>query len=168
MHVGIAYMRWQGKRSRHSRRMRTRNFTYLARGPCHRYWWPGDEKSKKIGGHRNNIARPEHSIPSPSTIKYFYSGHRVTIFRLNKVNIIHHDSLAPSVRRRQNGTKFRGPKISWHSTIRGRIALGIEVQVLYSPQCKPLQFCYNKTKNKASPDDIWPQHKRYHILGLQR
>ena len=33
MHVGIAYMRWQGKRSRHSRRMRTRNFTYLARGP---------------------------------------------------------------------------------------------------------------------------------------
>ena len=34
MHVGIAYMRWQGKRSRHSRRMRTRNFTYLARGPC--------------------------------------------------------------------------------------------------------------------------------------
>ena len=34
MHVGIAYPRWRGKRSRHSRRMRTRNFTYLARGPC--------------------------------------------------------------------------------------------------------------------------------------
>ena len=34
MHVGIAYLRWRGKRSRHSRRMRTRNFTYLARGPC--------------------------------------------------------------------------------------------------------------------------------------
>ena len=33
MHVGIAYLRWRGKRSRHSRRMRTRNFTYLARGP---------------------------------------------------------------------------------------------------------------------------------------
>ena len=35
MHVGIAYLRWRGKRSRHSRRMRTRNFAYLARGP-----WP--------------------------------------------------------------------------------------------------------------------------------
>ena len=33
MHVGIAYLRWQGKRSRHSRRMHTRNFAYLARGP---------------------------------------------------------------------------------------------------------------------------------------
>ena len=34
MHVGIAYLRWRGKRSRHSRRMRTRKFAYLARGPC--------------------------------------------------------------------------------------------------------------------------------------
>ena len=33
MHVGIAYLRWRGKRSRHSRRMRTRKFAYLARGP---------------------------------------------------------------------------------------------------------------------------------------
>ena len=33
MHVGIAYPRWRGKPSRHSRRMRTCNFTYLARGP---------------------------------------------------------------------------------------------------------------------------------------
>ena len=33
MHVRIAYPRWRGKRSRHYRRMRTRNFTYLARGP---------------------------------------------------------------------------------------------------------------------------------------
>ena len=33
MHVGIAYPRWRGKRSRHSRRRRTRNFTYLVRGP---------------------------------------------------------------------------------------------------------------------------------------
>ena len=33
MHVGIAYPRWRGKRSRHSRRMRTRNYTYLVRGP---------------------------------------------------------------------------------------------------------------------------------------
>ena len=32
---GIAYPRWRGKRSRLSRRMRTRNFTYLARGPCY-------------------------------------------------------------------------------------------------------------------------------------
>ena len=36
MHVGIAYLRWRGKRSRHSRRMRTRNFAYLARGPLQR------------------------------------------------------------------------------------------------------------------------------------
>ena len=35
MHVGIAYPWWRGKRSRHSRRMRTRNLTYLARGPWH-------------------------------------------------------------------------------------------------------------------------------------
>ena len=35
MHVGIAYLQWRGKRSRHSLRMRTRNFAYLARGP----WW---------------------------------------------------------------------------------------------------------------------------------
>ena len=33
MHVGIAYPRWRGKRSQHSRRMRSRNFTYLVRGP---------------------------------------------------------------------------------------------------------------------------------------
>ena len=32
MHVGIAYLRWRGKRSRHSRRMRTCNFAYLVRG----------------------------------------------------------------------------------------------------------------------------------------
>ena len=36
MHVGIAHLRWRGKRSRHSRRMRTRKFTYLARGPWHK------------------------------------------------------------------------------------------------------------------------------------
>ena len=36
IHVGIAYLRWRGKRSRHSRRTRTRNFTYLARGPFQR------------------------------------------------------------------------------------------------------------------------------------
>ena len=33
MHVGTAYLQWRGKLSRHSRRMRTRNFAYLARGP---------------------------------------------------------------------------------------------------------------------------------------
>ena len=33
MHVGIACPRWRGKRSRHSWRMRTRNFPYLIRGP---------------------------------------------------------------------------------------------------------------------------------------
>ena len=33
MHVGIACLWWRGKRSRHSRRMRTRKFAYLARGP---------------------------------------------------------------------------------------------------------------------------------------
>ena len=33
MHVGIACLRWRGKRSRHSRRMRIRKFAYLARGP---------------------------------------------------------------------------------------------------------------------------------------
>ena len=40
MHVGITYLRWRGKRSRHSRRMRTRSFAYLARGPwvLHGYW----------------------------------------------------------------------------------------------------------------------------------
>ena len=32
MQVGIAYLQWRGKRSRHSRRMRTLNLTYLARG----------------------------------------------------------------------------------------------------------------------------------------
>ena len=33
MHVGIAYPLRRGKHFRHSRRMRTRNSTYLARGP---------------------------------------------------------------------------------------------------------------------------------------
>ena len=33
MHVGIANLRWRGKRSRHSRRYTTRNFLYLVRGP---------------------------------------------------------------------------------------------------------------------------------------
>ena len=48
MHVGIAYLRWRGNRSQHSRRMRTRDFAYLARGPCPCYfspranrWYPG-------------------------------------------------------------------------------------------------------------------------------
>ena len=39
MHVGIAYLRWLGKRSRHSRRMRTRDLAYLARGPCRQLLW---------------------------------------------------------------------------------------------------------------------------------
>ena len=39
MHVGIACLRWREKRSRHSRRMRTRNFPYLARGPWHVSFW---------------------------------------------------------------------------------------------------------------------------------
>ena len=38
MHVGIANPRWRGKRTRHSRRMRNRNFTYLIRGPLHPLW----------------------------------------------------------------------------------------------------------------------------------
>ena len=33
MHVGNAYPRWRGKRSQHPLRLRTRNFTFLARGP---------------------------------------------------------------------------------------------------------------------------------------
>ena len=37
MHVRIAYPQWRGKRSRNSRRIHTRNFTYLARGSCHAY-----------------------------------------------------------------------------------------------------------------------------------
>ena len=41
MHVGIAYLRWRGKRSRHSQRMRTRDFAYLARGPwLNHYYMP--------------------------------------------------------------------------------------------------------------------------------
>ena len=39
MHAGIAYLRWRGKRSRHSRCMRTRNFAYLARGPWLECTW---------------------------------------------------------------------------------------------------------------------------------
>ena len=35
----IACPRWRRKRSRHSRRMRTRNFPYLARGPCYVVWF---------------------------------------------------------------------------------------------------------------------------------
>ena len=45
MHVGIAYLLWRGKRSRHSRRMRTRNFAYLARGPWN---WPCRTNRMKI------------------------------------------------------------------------------------------------------------------------
>ena len=37
MHVGIAYLRWRGKRSRHSRRMHTRDYAYLSRGPLYSY-----------------------------------------------------------------------------------------------------------------------------------
>ena len=33
MHVGIAYLRWRGKRSRHSRHMRTRNFCVSGKKP---------------------------------------------------------------------------------------------------------------------------------------
>ena len=38
---GFLWCLWQGKRAQHSRRMRTRNFTYLARGPwLLSYHWP--------------------------------------------------------------------------------------------------------------------------------
>ena len=45
MHVGITDLRWRGKRSRHSPRMRTCNFTYLERGSLecvsqHHQWYP--------------------------------------------------------------------------------------------------------------------------------
>ena len=48
MHVGIAHLRWRGKRSRHSRRMRTCNFAYLARGPCRGASW-GVERAMRTG-----------------------------------------------------------------------------------------------------------------------
>ena len=39
MHVGTACPRWRGKRSWHSRRMRTRNFPYLARSSYSNKSW---------------------------------------------------------------------------------------------------------------------------------
>ena len=51
MHVRIVYPQWQGKRSRHSRCMRTRNFTYLARGPWTPKWFI---QSNIITGGTNN------------------------------------------------------------------------------------------------------------------
>ena len=38
MHVGIANPRWQGKRSWHYRRIRTRNISYLVRGSYRNQW----------------------------------------------------------------------------------------------------------------------------------
>ena len=59
MHVGIAYPRWRGKRSRHSRCMRTRNFTYLARGPWRNpYTYPRDSLYLSTG------PRMQHTDPS--------------------------------------------------------------------------------------------------------
>ena len=67
MHVGIACLRWRGKRYLHSRRMRTRNFPYLARGtfkksldlvagcghalgcPRRGYWWSHDHGAVYAG-----------------------------------------------------------------------------------------------------------------------
>ena len=62
MHVGIAYLRWRGKRSRHSRRMRTCDFAYLARGP-----WASAELSEiiyfcSISGDARIWMSPRHGI----------------------------------------------------------------------------------------------------------
>ena len=62
MHVGIAYLRWRGKRSRHSQRMRTRDFAYLARGP-----WRLIETEMpklKLGYHDSNI---------PNIVNYLFT-----------------------------------------------------------------------------------------------
>ena len=58
MHVGIAYMRWRGKRSRHSRRMRTRKFAYLARGPYRNICSSrgNSELNRRYLGQRNDIS----------------------------------------------------------------------------------------------------------------
>ena len=72
MHVGIAYPRWRGKRSRHYRRMRTRNFTYLSRGPCAQNWhrFPRGRSSTAIPSTFDNLYQSlisEDWIRNPST-----------------------------------------------------------------------------------------------------
>ena len=56
MHVGIACPLWRGKRSRHPRRMRIRNFTYLVRGP----WEDQFVHTKVI----NRLSSSQHSLVS--------------------------------------------------------------------------------------------------------
>ena len=60
MHVGIAYLWRRGKRSRHSRRMRTRNFVYLARGPYSN--WKCSETSHTVKPVCNHLYNKIHYL----------------------------------------------------------------------------------------------------------
>ena len=83
VYAGIAYPRWRGKRSRHSRRMRTRNFTYLERGPCKKLW----EFSKIIAYPRWRGKRSRHSRRMRTrNFTYLESGPCKKLWEFSKIN----------------------------------------------------------------------------------
>ena len=73
MHVEIAYLRWRGKRSRHSRRMRTRNIAYLVRGPWAKLPWGKDSTLSA----RNSMAcHPDNHFGHTILEPYFPMSYR--------------------------------------------------------------------------------------------
>ena len=78
MHVGIAYLRWRGKRSRHSRRMRTRNLAYLARGPL-------ASVSPGVSWKCLEIWQDAH--PSCPTLRYCYIYHQTVKYTLELTDL---------------------------------------------------------------------------------
>ena len=87
MHVGIAYLRWRGKRSRHSRRMRNRNFAYLARSPLPSVLqYLGKMYSSCIlgeGENLNNTHLPRDSQASCQLVPHFIINKHTHLFEIN-------------------------------------------------------------------------------------
>ena len=79
MHVGIAYLRWRGKHSRHSRRMRTRNFAYLARGPLFCRSWRIIRVTDK---NCHLVPKVFHGVHTPTFGRPIYGYHSLVLWEI--------------------------------------------------------------------------------------
>ena len=90
MHVGIAFLWWRGKRSRHSRRMRIRNYTYLVRSP-----WLG------------NCSALSHCLNQGILIVYQTLRNTLQCNPNRNTTILYHENTFDNLRRHNYGHLFR-------------------------------------------------------------
>ena len=128
MHVGIAHPRWRGKRSRHSRRMRTHNFAYLARGP----WTLNPQTSR--------------CIPSPGPLSKWPPRKR-TILEINFFSnaISSHDPLKMRVKCNFHALSSKLSSHIIRRTINCDVFINIVQSILMSTQARRLNgvLCRN-------------------------